>query len=183
MPRTSLKGLATGALLLVGSLLIAQARTQLPAAPAPDEARTQKPARTYASEQAEPRLKRQHAYHNEAPTGPLPATLDPEPFADNRTAFVVYSLAARIRSVLYQQPCFCPCDEVEGHESLLDCFVGRHGLVCPVCKREAIFVFEESKKGKSPEAIREEVLNREWSKVDIEQYANAHSCEYRSKPK
>src|ERR1700677_5240075 len=43
-----------------------------------------------------------HSYHPEPPTGPLPATLNPSHFADNKVVFVTYSLAAQIREVLYQ---------------------------------------------------------------------------------
>jgi len=36
------------------------------------------------------------AYHDQLPPGPLPSTLNPSQFQDNRAAFVTYTLAARI---------------------------------------------------------------------------------------
>lgn len=120
----------------------------------------------------------EHAYHANPPRGPLPTTLDPQLFRDSKSAFLAYSLAARIRQVLYQEPCFCPCDEDQGHQSLLDCYTSDHGTVCPICKKEVVFIFEEYKEGKSAEAIREEIKKREWVKVDIEKYVAAHYDEY-----
>src|ERR1700676_4045612 len=48
------------------------------------------------------------SYHAYALKPPFPATLDPKQFPDalNRN---VYALAAKIRPVLYQQPCYCYC--------------------------------------------------------------------------
>src|SRR3984893_10763242 len=56
------------------------------------------------------------SYHAYALKPPFPATLDPKQFPDplNRN---VYTLAAKIRPVLYQQPCYCYCDRHEGHKS------------------------------------------------------------------
>ena len=49
------------------------------------------------------------SYHAYALKPPFPATLDPKQFPDalNRN---VYALAAKIKPVLYQQPCYCYCD-------------------------------------------------------------------------
>src|SRR5277367_4950577 len=53
------------------------------------------------------------AFHTQLPRTPLPATLDPTLF----TTTVVqnaYIVAARIKNLLYQQPCYCNCDRSEG---------------------------------------------------------------------
>ena len=49
------------------------------------------------------------SYHAYALKPPIPATLDPQQFPDplNRN---VYALAAKIKPVLYHQPCYCYCD-------------------------------------------------------------------------
>jgi uncharacterized protein with PCYCGC motif len=109
------------------------------------------------------------AYHHEPPAKPLPKTMDPAVFLGDRSTFVAYSLASRIRSVLYQEPCFCGCDKFAGHESLLDCFVGEHGKVCNGCKSEAIFCFIEHEKGKTAAEIRKEMNAGEAWKVNIEE--------------
>src|SRR6185437_6355702 len=48
------------------------------------------------------------SYHAYALKPPFPSTLDPKNFPDalNRN---VYALAAKIRPVLYDQPCYCYC--------------------------------------------------------------------------
>src|ERR1700731_1468364 len=65
---------------------------------------------------------RDSPYHRHPPTGPLPVTIDPAKFEDNRRAYVAYSIAAQIKELLYQEPCFCHCRKFEGHKSLLDCY-------------------------------------------------------------
>jgi hypothetical protein len=54
----------------------------------------------------------------------LPKTLDPNLFKGK--AKRAYLVAKEIPEVLAQMPCFCEC-EAFGHESLLDCFIDRHG--------------------------------------------------------
>src|SRR5579872_4810010 len=56
------------------------------------------------------------SYHAYALKPPFPATLDPNRFPDalNRN---VYALAAKVRPVLYQQPCYCYCDRHAGHKA------------------------------------------------------------------
>jgi len=120
-----------------------------------------------------------HAYHSSAPKGPLPATLDPEQFSDNKRAFVAYSIAAKIPELLYQEPCYCPCDKLEKHQSLLDCFVGKHGFACPTCQTELVFIYEQSKKGKTPPQIREAIERGDAWNVDGREYLDAHYEEYR----
>src|SRR5579859_8083288 len=81
------------------------------------------------------------AYHDQPPVLPFPETLKPEQFGQNEPAFVAYTLAAHTKKTLYQVPCYCPCDKLEGHKSLLDCFVGDHGTHCRICQQEAVFCF------------------------------------------
>jgi hypothetical protein len=123
--------------------------------------------------------KARHAYHEEPPTGPLPATLDPAQFAENKTAFVVYSIAAKIPELLYQEPCFCSCDKREGHQSLLDCYTGWHGYGCITCQTEVIFIYEQSKLGKSAAQIRKALENDDLWKVELNKYVEAHYAEYK----
>jgi len=109
------------------------------------------------------------AFHTTLPDGPLPATLSPSLF-DDATAQNAYSLAARIKKVLYQQPCYCHCDRSQGHGSLLDCFVSRHGSGCNICMKEAFYSYEQTRRGKKPEQIREGILRGDWQKVDLAKY-------------
>ena len=109
------------------------------------------------------------AFHNEAPQGQLPATLSPSQF----TTVVVqnaYILAARVKKILYQQPCYCHCDRSQGHTSLLDCFASKHGSGCDVCMREAIYSYEQSHKGKTATQIRAGIERGEWQQVDMSKY-------------
>jgi hypothetical protein len=112
------------------------------------------------------------AFHSKAPTGTLPATLDPSLFQDTMTANA-YAAAARIRKTLYQMPCYCHCDRSQGHGSLLDCFASRHGSGCNICKSEALYAFEQLRKGKTPAQIRDGIIRGDWQNVDLAKYRSA----------
>jgi hypothetical protein len=79
-----------------------------------------------------------------------------------------YRLAAKIPTVLYQQPCFCYCDRSVGHTSLHSCFESTHGAHCAACMKEAIYTYQMHKKGKSASRIREGIILREWEKIDLD---------------
>ncbi|HMD38184.1 MAG TPA: CYCXC family (seleno)protein [Candidatus Acidoferrum sp.] len=109
------------------------------------------------------------AFHSTVPDGPLPATQSPSLFNDT-LAQNAYSLAARIRKVLYQEPCYCHCDRSQGHGSLLDCYVSKHAAVCGVCEREDFYAYEQSHKGKTAAQIREGIVRGDWQQLDITKY-------------
>jgi Protein of unknown function with PCYCGC motif len=109
------------------------------------------------------------AFHDSVPSGPLPATLSPslftEPVAQN-----AYALAARIKKILYQEPCYCHCDRSQGHGSLLDCYVSKHAAACGICEREDFYAYEQSRKGKTGAQIREGIEHGAWQGVDMTKY-------------
>ena len=147
--------IGTGALLLLaaGLLVLPQvARSKSAASP------TQQPAT-----EAVP------AFHDAPPTGPLPDTLSPALFNDT-LAQNAYTIAARVKKVLYQQPCYCHCDRSQGHTSLLDCFTARHAAVCGTCEREDFYAYEQTHKGKTPTQIREGIERGDWEKLDVTKY-------------
>ena len=109
------------------------------------------------------------AYHASAPTATLPATLSPSLFTDP-VAQNAYSIAPRIKRVLFQQPCYCHCDRSQGHGSLYDCFTGQHAAECGVCTREAFYAYEQSRKGKTPAEIREGIERGGYRSMDITKY-------------
>jgi hypothetical protein len=109
------------------------------------------------------------AYHAAPPSPPLPATLDPKLFPDAQTQNI-YALAGKVKPVLYQQPCYCHCDRHVGHKSLLDCYVDRHASVCDICKKEAVFAYEQSKQGKTAAQIRAAIIEGKWKDADLTQY-------------
>jgi hypothetical protein len=109
------------------------------------------------------------AFHAQPPRGPLPATLDPQLFP-NPVVQNAYALAAKVKKLLYQQPCYCHCDRSQGHGSLLDCFAGKHGAECGVCIREGLYVYEQSRNGKKAAPIRAGIEKGEWRSVDISKY-------------
>jgi hypothetical protein len=116
------------------------------------------------------------SYHSYALKPPFPVTLDPKQFPDalNRN---VYALAAKIRPVLYQQPCYCYCDRHAGHKSLLDCFAGTHGAECDICQKEAVLSYQLTQKGKTPAQIRAAIIRGDWRAVNLNPYmaaANPH---------
>ncbi|MGB8474406.1 MAG: CYCXC family (seleno)protein [Candidatus Acidiferrum sp.] len=109
------------------------------------------------------------AYHKSVPAGPLPATLSPSLFTDP-VVQNAYRVAARIKRILYQQPCYCHCDRNEGHGSLLDCYAGRHASECGICIQEGLYSYEQARKGKSAAQIREGIERGDWKKVDLRKY-------------
>jgi len=109
------------------------------------------------------------AYHASPPVGPLPATLSPSLFTDPLVQNA-YRLAARIKKILYQEPCYCHCDRSEGHGSLLDCYAGKHAAECGTCIREGLYSYEQARKGKSAAQIREGIERGDWQHVNITKY-------------
>ncbi len=118
------------------------------------------------------RAERIPPYHNHPPKGPLPKTLDPKLFPDrlNRN---VYALAAKEKKILYQLPCYCGCDREVGHKSLLDCYCDRHASICATCKMEAVFAYQEYRKGRTASQIRKEIIAGKWRSVDLSPYSAA----------
>src|SRR5215510_8993885 len=109
------------------------------------------------------------AFHSEAPTGDVPETMSPELFKEPIVQNA-YAVAARIKKVLYQQPCYCHCDKHKGHTSLLDCFASNHGAGCGTCVYEDFYSYEQSRKGKTAAQIREGIIKGEWKSVDAAKY-------------
>lgn len=83
-----------------------------------------------------------------------------------------YELAAKISSVLYQQPCYCYCDRGMGHNSLRSCFEGTHGAECGTCLKELYYSYTEHKKGKTAKQIRAGIIKGEWKQIDLESAAS-----------
>jgi Protein of unknown function with PCYCGC motif len=119
------------------------------------------------------------AYHPAPPSGSVPATQDPSQFRKDPSAFVAYEVASQIRELLYQEPCFCPCDKEEGHQSLLDCFTTRHASWCETCKQEVFLCYEQNRSGKSAAEIRNAIANGAWTKVDIAKYSDEYLAKKR----
>ena len=109
------------------------------------------------------------AHHEQAPQGELPATMNPDLFTEP-VVQNAYAVAAKIKKILYQQPCYCHCDRSQGHKSLLDCFASKHGAGCGTCIYEDFYAFEQSSKGKSAAQIRAGIIKGEWKSIDATKY-------------
>jgi len=109
------------------------------------------------------------AYHDQAPSGALPSTMNPEFFTEPGVQNA-YTVAARIKKTLYQQPCYCHCDRSQGHGSLLDCFASKHGAGCNICISEDFYAYEQLRKGKTAAQIRAGIIQGEWQSVDLTKY-------------
>lgn len=81
-----------------------------------------------------------------------------------------YELAAKIPTVLHQQPCYCYCDRM-GHNSLHSCFESTHGAQCATCLKELYYSYVQHKKGKTAAQIRAGIIKGEWKAVDLESAA------------
>src|SRR5258708_10671251 len=109
------------------------------------------------------------AHHTQAPAGTLPETMDPAQF-ENPVVKNAYALSARVKKVLYQQPCYCHCDRSQGHNSLLDCFTSKHGSLCNICLGEALYSYEQTRKGKTAAHISDGVVKGGWQSRDPSKY-------------
>jgi Protein of unknown function with PCYCGC motif len=85
-----------------------------------------------------------------------------------------YELAAKIPTILHQQPCYCYCDRM-GHNSLHSCFENTHGAQCAICLKEAYYSYAMHKKGKTAAQIRQGIIKGEWRQVDLESVASTTS--------
>jgi hypothetical protein len=65
-----------------------------------------------------------------------------------------YKMAAAIPAVLHQEPCYCHCDKVLHHNSL-------HSM------KEAIYAYQQTKKGEKPAQIRAGIERGDWQEVDL----------------
>ena len=79
-----------------------------------------------------------------------------------------YRMAAQIPDVLYQLPCYCRCDMALGHKSLRSCYEDTHGATCSICMREAVYAYQEKKKGKTAAQIRAGIERADYLMVDLE---------------
>ena len=109
------------------------------------------------------------AHHTAPPTGALPATVDPAHYQDGFTQNA-YGMAAKIKAVLYEQPCYCFCDKADGHTDLLDCFTTDHASMCNSCRMEAIFAYQQTRKGLTPAQIRRAIIRGDWKKLNPRDY-------------
>src|ERR1700719_4011308 len=82
-----------------------------------------------------------------------------------------YELAAKIPTVLHQQPCYCYCDRM-GHNSLHSCFEGTHGARCSTCLKELYYSYKQHQAGKTATQIRAGIIKGEWKQIDLETAAS-----------
>ncbi len=78
-----------------------------------------------------------------------------------------YEMAAKAESALYGQPCYCRCDRALRHKSLHSCFEGTHGAECATCMREAVYTYQQTRLGKTPEQIRQAIMTGEAEHTDV----------------
>ena len=94
----------------------------------------------------------------------LPGSMPAHP-----TIQTAYKAAARIPNVLHQLPCYCHCDRPPtNHNSLHSCFESEHGAHCAMCMKEAILAERETRAGKTPKQIRQEIISGRQNEIDLE---------------
>jgi hypothetical protein len=77
-----------------------------------------------------------------------------------------YELAAKIPTVLHQQPCYCYCDRM-GHNSLHSCYENTHGARCSTCLKELYYAYQQHQKGKTAVQIRAGIIKGDWKSIDL----------------
>jgi hypothetical protein len=110
-------------------------------------------------------------YHETVPKGSLGKTLPPSTFPNDPVTERAYAIAAKIKPILYQMPCYCHCDQELGHSSLLNCYQDRHASICGTCKMELYYAYEQHRKGKSTKQIRDGIIRGEWESVDMSKWS------------
>ena len=81
-----------------------------------------------------------------------------------------YELAAKIPTVLHQQPCYCFCDRV-GHNSLHSCYENTHGAQCATCLKELYYSYQQHQRGKTASQIRAGIIKGDWKLIDLQSAA------------
>jgi len=87
-------------------------------------------------------------------------TLDPNQFTG--PAKQAYQVAEKHPALLAQLHCYCGCDKIYGHQSLLDCYRGDHGSRCEICIGEALMAEQLSEQGSPVQQIRD-ALRRNYA--------------------
>ena len=112
------------------------------------------------------------AYHPGPATNVLPALMSGAqltgPYFAHTYQVTAYKMAVKVAGVLYQEPCYCRCDREMGHKSLHSCFEVTHGAACSTCMREAVYSYQQTKKGKTPAQIRAGIERGDFQNVDLE---------------
>lgn len=115
------------------------------------------------------------AYNALPPSKPLPPIMSGNqltgPYFAHHYQVVVYQMAAKIPKVLHQQPCYCRCDREMSHNSLHSCFEGTHGAACSTCMKEAVYSYQQTRKGRTPAQIRAGIEHGDWNGIDLDQAA------------
>ena len=75
---------------------------------------------------------------------------------------------AKVGNILYQEPCYCYCDRAHGHTSLRSCFESGHGANCSTCMGEALYSYQMTKKGWSPQQIRDGIIRGDFKTMDLQ---------------
>ena len=112
------------------------------------------------------------AYNPAPPTRAVAPILSAQqltgPYFSHGYQVTAYQMAAKVPTMLYQQPCYCHCDRAMGHNSLHSCFEGLHGAECSTCMKEGVYTYLETKKGRSAAQIRAGIERGEWMNVDLD---------------
>jgi len=85
-------------------------------------------------------------------------TLDPALFTG--PARQAYQLAGKNPALFSQLHCYCGCDKLYGHKSLLDCYRDGHGARCEICVGEALQANTLANQKTPVEQIREALRER-----------------------
>jgi hypothetical protein len=60
-----------------------------------------------------------------------------------------YAAAKQMPDICCKLFCYCGCDQVDGHSSLLECFISDHSVGCLICRREVLLALQLKKQKKT----------------------------------
>lgn len=87
--------------------------------------------------------------------GEMRETMPSEMFSGR--AAMAYRYAKEIPEVFDSIYCYCGCEKLLGHKSLLSCHVTDHSLYCDICQRQALRAYELYKEGIDIISIRKTI--------------------------
>jgi hypothetical protein len=91
-----------------------------------------------------------------------------------------YAAAKEIPDVLCKLFCYCGCDKMDKHTTLLECFVSEHTKGCLVCQDEAIEALRMKKEGKTISEIQHSIDKRFFKEYPFAKTPTKALLDYRA---
>lgn len=92
-----------------------------------------------------------------------------------------YAAAKEIPEICCQLFCYCGCDQVDNHTTLLECFISDHSNDCPSCRAEVLDALRLKKEGKTIAQIQKYVDAKYEKEYPFQERPSEALQKYRAK--